>query len=161
MPSAVWHCVAIEVASCCCLFPGGSGGSAGLGGGGALPSCVCQPALWGAGRGAVAVIRVLLCPGGGSACAQPRLASPRPAAASCPLGPCPGWHTTVAREGLVLGRWGPWGEPGAAPPGSATLCPSQMSYELWRDLEEESEGDSQGRKPEIGNVFLMDRGRLE
>lgn len=36
-----------------------------------------------------------------------------------------------------------------------------MSYELWRDLEEESEGDSQGRKPEIGNVFLMDRGRLE
>ncbi|NXU59747.1 VP33B protein, partial [Turnix velox] len=34
---------------------------------------------------------------------------------------------------------------------------SQMSYELWRDLEEESEGDLQGRKPEIGNVFLMDR----
>ncbi|KFO84625.1 Vacuolar protein sorting-associated protein 33B, partial [Buceros rhinoceros silvestris] len=34
---------------------------------------------------------------------------------------------------------------------------SQMSYELWRDLEEESEGDSQGRKPEIGNIFLMDR----
>ncbi|XP_010132815.1 PREDICTED: vacuolar protein sorting-associated protein 33B, partial [Buceros rhinoceros silvestris] len=32
-----------------------------------------------------------------------------------------------------------------------------MSYELWRDLEEESEGDSQGRKPEIGNIFLMDR----
>ncbi|NWR81534.1 VP33B protein, partial [Centropus unirufus] len=34
---------------------------------------------------------------------------------------------------------------------------SQMSYELWRELEEENEGDSQGRKPEIGNVFLMDR----
>ncbi|XP_064373844.1 vacuolar protein sorting-associated protein 33B isoform X1 [Dromaius novaehollandiae] len=34
---------------------------------------------------------------------------------------------------------------------------AKMSYELWRDLEEESEGDSQGRKPEIGNVFLMDR----
>lgn len=33
-----------------------------------------------------------------------------------------------------------------------------MSYELWRDLEEESEGDGQGRTPEIGNVFLMDRG---
>nr|XP_013806517.1 PREDICTED: vacuolar protein sorting-associated protein 33B isoform X2 [Apteryx mantelli mantelli] len=34
---------------------------------------------------------------------------------------------------------------------------AKMSYELWRDLEEESESDSQGRKPEIGNVFLMDR----
>ncbi|XP_053933163.1 vacuolar protein sorting-associated protein 33B isoform X6 [Cuculus canorus] len=34
---------------------------------------------------------------------------------------------------------------------------AKMSYELWQDLEKESEGDSQGRKPEIGNVFLMDR----
>jgi len=34
-----------------------------------------------------------------------------------------------------------------------------MSYELWRDLEEESENDGQGRKPEIGNIFLMDRGK--
>ncbi|NXO50999.1 VP33B protein, partial [Aramus guarauna] len=34
---------------------------------------------------------------------------------------------------------------------------AKMSYELWRELEEESEGDGQGRKPEIGNVFLMDR----
>lgn len=41
-----------------------------------------------------------------------------------------------------------------------TLCPSQMSYELWRDLEEESESEGQGRKPEIGHVFLMDRGGL-
>uniref|UniRef100_A0A8D2PIR8 Vacuolar protein sorting-associated protein 33B n=1 Tax=Zosterops lateralis melanops TaxID=1220523 RepID=A0A8D2PIR8_ZOSLA len=41
------------------------------------------------------------------------------------------------------------------PPG--TLCPSQMSYELWRDLEEESDTEGQGRKPEIGHVFLMDR----
>ncbi|XP_032556422.1 vacuolar protein sorting-associated protein 33B isoform X3 [Chiroxiphia lanceolata] len=32
-----------------------------------------------------------------------------------------------------------------------------MSHELWRDLEEESEGEGQGRKPEIGHVFLMDR----
>lgn len=38
------------------------------------------------------------------------------------------------------------------------LFPLQMCYELWRELEEESEGDSQGRKPEIGNIFLMDRG---
>lgn len=36
--------------------------------------------------------------------------------------------------------------------------PLQMCYELWRDLEEESEGDSQGRNPEIGNIFFMDRG---
>lgn len=35
-----------------------------------------------------------------------------------------------------------------------------MSYELWRDLEEESEGEGQGRKAEIGHVFLMDRGGL-
>ncbi|XP_057889296.1 vacuolar protein sorting-associated protein 33B isoform X3 [Melospiza georgiana] len=32
-----------------------------------------------------------------------------------------------------------------------------MSYELWRDLEEEGDGEGQGRKPEIGHVFLMDR----
>lgn len=36
-----------------------------------------------------------------------------------------------------------------------------MSYELLRDLEGESEGDGQGRKPEIGNIFLMDRGGLK
>lgn len=73
--------------------------------------------------------------------------------------PCPGWLITAAREGLgwAVGLVGSLG----CSPGPATLCPSQMSYELWRDLEEESEGDSQGRKPEIGNVFLMDRGRLE
>ncbi|XP_072201306.1 vacuolar protein sorting-associated protein 33B isoform X2 [Excalfactoria chinensis] len=34
---------------------------------------------------------------------------------------------------------------------------AKMSYELWRDLEEESDSDGQGRKPEIGNIFLMDR----
>ncbi|KAM9181709.1 vacuolar protein sorting-associated protein 33B isoform 1-T1 [Mergus octosetaceus] len=34
---------------------------------------------------------------------------------------------------------------------------AKMCYELWRDLEEESESDSQGRNPEIGNIFLMDR----
>lgn len=45
-------------------------------------------------------------------------------------------------------------------PGPGTLCPSQMSYELWRDMEEESESEGQGRKPEIGHVFLMDRGGL-
>ncbi|NWX94616.1 VP33B protein, partial [Nothoprocta pentlandii] len=34
---------------------------------------------------------------------------------------------------------------------------AKMSYELWRDLEEESDSDGQGRKPEIGTIFLMDR----
>ncbi|NWU88564.1 VP33B protein, partial [Upupa epops] len=34
---------------------------------------------------------------------------------------------------------------------------AKMSYELWRNLKEENESDGQGRKPEIGNVFLMDR----
>ncbi|KAJ7416761.1 VPS33B, late endosome and lysosome associated [Willisornis vidua] len=42
-------------------------------------------------------------------------------------------------------------------PRPGTLYPSQMSHELWQDLEEESEGEGQGRKPEIGHVFLMDR----
>lgn len=59
--------------------------------------------------------------------------------------------------GRLRASEGAWG----GSPGPGTLCPSQMSYELWRELEEESEGDGQGRKPEIGNVFLMDRGRLE
>ncbi|NWI13551.1 VP33B protein, partial [Crypturellus soui] len=34
---------------------------------------------------------------------------------------------------------------------------AKMSYELWRELEEESDSDGQGRKPEIGSIFLMDR----
>lgn len=34
-----------------------------------------------------------------------------------------------------------------------------MVYEVWRELVEESEGDSQARRPEISHVFLMDRGR--
>lgn len=74
-----------------------------------------------------------------------------------------------ALEGGGFGAWprlpaplcarAPGGSLGLLPrPG--TLCPSQMSYELWRDLEEESEGEGQGRKPEIGHVFLMDRGGL-
>nr|XP_032650095.1 vacuolar protein sorting-associated protein 33B isoform X3 [Chelonoidis abingdonii] len=32
-----------------------------------------------------------------------------------------------------------------------------MVYEVWRELVEESEGDSQARRPEISHVFLMDR----
>ncbi|XP_062998274.1 vacuolar protein sorting-associated protein 33B [Elgaria multicarinata webbii] len=34
---------------------------------------------------------------------------------------------------------------------------AKMVHELWRDLVEESEVDSVGRKPEIGHIFLMDR----
>ncbi|KFW65309.1 Vacuolar protein sorting-associated protein 33B, partial [Pygoscelis adeliae] len=77
------------------------------------------------------------------------------------------WINSVARALQLLNSLygpfgkaygcGPWWEPGAVPPGFGTLCLSQMSYELWRDLEEASEGDGQGRKPEIGNIFLMDR----
>lgn len=33
-----------------------------------------------------------------------------------------------------------------------------MAYELWRELEEEVEGDSQARRPEIGHIFFVDRG---
>lgn len=35
---------------------------------------------------------------------------------------------------------------------------SQMVHEIWHEVAEESEGDSMGRKPDIGQVFLMDRG---
>lgn len=35
----------------------------------------------------------------------------------------------------------------------------QMSYELWRKLEEEEDGETKGRRPEIGHVFLLDRGK--
>ncbi|CAM4638222.1 unnamed protein product [Caretta caretta] len=34
---------------------------------------------------------------------------------------------------------------------------AKMVYEVWRELVEESEGDSQARRPEISHVFLMDR----
>ncbi|XP_044521398.1 vacuolar protein sorting-associated protein 33B isoform X4 [Gracilinanus agilis] len=33
----------------------------------------------------------------------------------------------------------------------------QMVYEMWRELEEEEEGEIKGRKPEIGHIFLLDR----
>lgn len=35
-----------------------------------------------------------------------------------------------------------------------------MSHELWRKLEEEEDGETKGRRPEIGHVFLLDRGEL-
>ncbi|XP_009319773.1 PREDICTED: protein regulator of cytokinesis 1-like [Pygoscelis adeliae] len=63
------------------------------------------------------------------------------------------WINSVARALQLLNSlYGPFGKAYGI-----TLCLSQMSYELWRDLEEASEGDGQGRKPEIGNIFLMDR----
>uniref|UniRef100_A0A452TR80 Vacuolar protein sorting-associated protein 33B n=1 Tax=Ursus maritimus TaxID=29073 RepID=A0A452TR80_URSMA len=34
---------------------------------------------------------------------------------------------------------------------------SKMSYELWRKLEEEEDGETKGRRPEIGHIFLLDR----
>ncbi|NWT48145.1 VP33B protein, partial [Chroicocephalus maculipennis] len=62
------------------------------------------------------------------------------------------WINSVARALQLLNSlYGPFGKAYGI-----GRC-AKMSYELWRDLEEESEGDSQGRKPEIGNVFLMDR----
>ncbi|KAM6257240.1 vacuolar protein sorting-associated protein 33B isoform 2-T2 [Porphyrio hochstetteri] len=62
------------------------------------------------------------------------------------------WINAVARALQLLNSlYGPFGRAYGI-----GRC-AKMSYELWRDLEEESEGDSQGRKPEIGNVFFMDR----
>uniref|UniRef100_A0A8C3JPX8 Vacuolar protein sorting-associated protein 33B n=1 Tax=Calidris pygmaea TaxID=425635 RepID=A0A8C3JPX8_9CHAR len=62
------------------------------------------------------------------------------------------WINSIARALQLLNSlYGPFGKVYGI-----GRC-AKMSYELWRDLEEESEGDSQGRKPEIGNIFLMDR----
>ncbi|KAK2524443.1 Vps33b [Columba guinea] len=62
------------------------------------------------------------------------------------------WINTIARALQLLNSlYGPFGRAYGI-----GRC-AKMSYELWRDLEEESEGDGQGRTPEIGNVFLMDR----
>ncbi|XP_061855555.1 vacuolar protein sorting-associated protein 33B isoform X1 [Colius striatus] len=62
------------------------------------------------------------------------------------------WINPVARALQLLNSlYGPFGRAYGI-----GRC-AKMSYELWRDLEEESEGESQGRKPEIGNLFFMDR----
>ncbi|KAL9837527.1 LOW QUALITY PROTEIN: vacuolar protein sorting-associated protein 33B-like [Geothlypis trichas] len=62
------------------------------------------------------------------------------------------WINPVARALQLLNSlYGPFGKTHGI-----GRC-AKMSYELWRDLEEESEGEGQGRKAEIGHVFLMDR----
>ncbi|NWZ92047.1 VP33B protein, partial [Nesospiza acunhae] len=62
------------------------------------------------------------------------------------------WINPVARALQLLNSlYGPFGKTHGI-----GRC-AKMSYELWRDLEEESDGEGQGRKPEIGHVFLMDR----
>ncbi|XP_049669442.1 vacuolar protein sorting-associated protein 33B isoform X4 [Accipiter gentilis] len=62
------------------------------------------------------------------------------------------WINSIARALQLLNSlYGPFGKAYGI-----GRC-AKMSYELWRDLEEESEADGQGRKPEIGNVFFMDR----
>ncbi|NXR54809.1 VP33B protein, partial [Hippolais icterina] len=62
------------------------------------------------------------------------------------------WINPVARALQLLNSlYGPFGKTYGI-----GRC-AKMSYELWRDLEEESEGEGQGRKPEIGHIFLMDR----
>ncbi|XP_029871707.1 vacuolar protein sorting-associated protein 33B isoform X3 [Aquila chrysaetos chrysaetos] len=66
------------------------------------------------------------------------------------------WINSVARALQLLNSlYGPFGKAYGI-----GRC-AKMSYEVWRDLEEESEADGQGRKPEIGNIFLMDRGSVD
>uniref|UniRef100_A0A8U7NC93 VPS33B late endosome and lysosome associated n=1 Tax=Corvus moneduloides TaxID=1196302 RepID=A0A8U7NC93_CORMO len=66
------------------------------------------------------------------------------------------WINPVARALQLLNSlYGPFGKTYGI-----GRC-AKMSYELWRDLEEESESEGQGRKPEIGHVFLMDRGSVD
>ncbi|XP_070334431.1 vacuolar protein sorting-associated protein 33B isoform X3 [Odocoileus virginianus] len=38
---------------------------------------------------------------------------------------------------------------------------AKMSYELWKRLEEEEDGETKGRRPEIGHIFLLDRGSVD
>ncbi|XP_063106124.1 vacuolar protein sorting-associated protein 33B isoform X3 [Cavia porcellus] len=38
---------------------------------------------------------------------------------------------------------------------------AKMSYELWRTLEEEEESETKSRRPEIGHIFLLDRGSVD
>lgn len=38
---------------------------------------------------------------------------------------------------------------------------AKMAYELWRNLEEEEDGETKGRRPEIGHIFLLDRGSVD
>ncbi|NWY49089.1 VP33B protein, partial [Sylvia atricapilla] len=62
------------------------------------------------------------------------------------------WINPVARALQLLNSlYGPFGKTYGI-----GRC-AKMSYELWRDLEDESKSEVQGRKPEIGHVFLMDR----
>ncbi|NWR12662.1 VP33B protein, partial [Paradoxornis webbianus] len=62
------------------------------------------------------------------------------------------WINPVARALQLLNSlYGPFGKTYGI-----GRC-AKMSHELWRDLEDESESEGQGRKPEIGHVFLMDR----
>ncbi|KAM6308551.1 vacuolar protein sorting-associated protein 33B [Aegotheles albertisi] len=62
------------------------------------------------------------------------------------------WINSIARALQLLNSlYGPFGRAHGI-----GRC-AKMSYELWRELEEESDGEGQGRRPEIGNVFLMDR----
>ncbi|NXL79059.1 VP33B protein, partial [Leptocoma aspasia] len=62
------------------------------------------------------------------------------------------WINPVARALQLLNSlYGPFGKTYGI-----GRC-AKMIYELWRDLEEESETEGQGRRPEIGHIFLMDR----
>ncbi|XP_062357494.1 vacuolar protein sorting-associated protein 33B isoform X3 [Cinclus cinclus] len=62
------------------------------------------------------------------------------------------WINPIARALQLLNSlYGPFGKTYGI-----GRC-AKMSYELWRDLEEENESEGQGRKPEIGHVFLTDR----
>ncbi|KYO20884.1 vacuolar protein sorting-associated protein 33B [Alligator mississippiensis] len=62
------------------------------------------------------------------------------------------WINTVARAlQLLSSLYGPF-----AKTYGIGRC-AKMAYELWRELEEEVEGDSQARRPEIGHIFFVDR----
>ncbi|XP_039349006.1 vacuolar protein sorting-associated protein 33B isoform X2 [Mauremys reevesii] len=62
------------------------------------------------------------------------------------------WISTVARALQLLNSlFGPF-----ANTYGIGRC-AKMVYEVWRELVEESEGDSQARRPDISHVFLMDR----
>ncbi|XP_075774148.1 vacuolar protein sorting-associated protein 33B isoform X2 [Pelodiscus sinensis] len=66
------------------------------------------------------------------------------------------WTSTVARALRLLNSlFGPFASVAGLGRGA------KMVSEVWRELVEESEGDSQARRPEISHVFLMDRGGVD
>ncbi|XP_069078753.1 vacuolar protein sorting-associated protein 33B isoform X1 [Pleurodeles waltl] len=62
------------------------------------------------------------------------------------------WITTVAKAlNLLNSLFGPFSKTYGI-----GRC-SKMTYEVWKELVDENNGDEKGRRPKVGHIFLMDR----